>query len=154
MSQIDFQALINRSRCLLCVPELHLEVLAVRLMADLLLTKYPMADVSVDALLARSRPFINLSKQELLAIMVYLMTDVAVSVDGVAIQGAASLADQPYKDQKLQYLIYLDTPGDRNGGWFYYDELSASVHDGVDVILPTGKNPLDSGRWLRSPNIT
>ncbi len=151
---VDYQELINRSRCLLCVPELQLEVLAVRIMADLLLTKDPMADVTVDGLLARSRPFINLSKHELLAIMVSMMTDVAVSVANEGVNGAASLADQPYQNGKLVYLIYLNTPGDRMGGWFYYDELSADTHDGFDVIIPTGKNPLDVGRWLRAPNVT
>lgn len=154
MSEIDYQALINRSRCLLCVPELQLEVLAVRILADLLLTKDPMADVSVDALLARSRPYINLSKHELLAIMVSLMTDTAVSVSNEGIQGATALASQPYHDQKLAYLIYLDTPGDKNGGWYYYDELSSAPHDGIDSIIPADKNPLDVGRWLRSPNVT
>lgn len=154
MAQVDYEELVKRSRCLLCVPELQLEVLAVRIMADLLLTKNPMADVSVDGLLANSRPFMSLSKHELLTIMVYLLSGIAISVDNTAVEGAASLALQEYHHGKTAYLIFLETPGDKAGGVFYFDAFSAEVHDGLDVIIPFGMNPLDLGRWLRSPNVT
>jgi hypothetical protein len=154
MAGVDYQQLIDRSRCLLCVPELLLEVLAVRLLADILLTKAPMADVSVSGLLARSREFMPLSKHELLAIMVFLMTDVAVSVSDVYVAGAVGLAEEPFFAGRMAYLLYLDVPGDGSGGHFYFDDLSMATHDDSDVIRPLGIGAMDAGRWIRSNNPT
>lgn len=151
---IDYNALIARSKCLMCVPEPTLLVLMVRLLSDILLLKSPMADVSVSALLQRAGPFMPLTDHQLLAIAVDLLTNVAVSVDNSYVAGAASLSTSAYYEGKMAYLLYLDEIGDKMGGHFYYDDLSMEVHDGIDVIKPADKSDLDAGRWLRSPNAT
>lgn len=152
MADIDFRSLIERSKCLLCVPELTLEVLAVRLLSDILLLKNPMADVSKEALLARSGPFMTLSKQELLAIMVYLLTLTTEAVGNVVIYGAEALRDESYFHGKMVYLLWVAFEGDNSGGIYHFDEASALEHDGVSVIRPRPIGALDLGRWLRSPN--
>lgn len=46
------------------------------------------------------------------------------------------------------------TIGDGNGGVFIWDASSLAADDGISVIRPNDRTPLQAGRWIASPNVS
>lgn len=81
-------------------------------------------------------------------------TEVIDPVTGrFAIQGRAALrALTAHEDDEMQYLAFLVTAGDGNGGTYIFDASSTEVDNGVDYLKPDNITHPNPGRWIRSNN--
>ncbi len=154
---ITSSSLASRSGCYACLPEHTLRVLVVRLLADQLLTTYPMADVTPNGLMARSGCYACLPDHTLAALSVRLLADLVESgysaLAIIGIDGYVALrARVQHLDSEVVYLKYLATDGDGMGGLFEFDPAETHIDDAIDFIRPNDIDASDPGRWVRSTN--
>lgn len=85
------------------------------------------------------------------ALLVFANGPVAVTGDNLntfvqTAQNAAQVRTISGKSGMAIMLQGISTPGDGNGGFFYWNGSSTASDDNLDVLVPNGTAP---GAWLR-----